>query len=151
MSSNKNNEEKRNESSSQTLGNLNRLQAMLQVADENGLFETNNDGCKSIYSDLTDGFGEVNKDAKKAHEKFFSAYNKFNTAINNAGFSWRFIFCYGGHIIIYYTLIIIFLTFLWYFSQTTLNNSTLLWVQLGRLSGGSLAVYCRAFGYSGKR
>ena len=111
---------------------LRNLLAMFQDANENGLFTSENDNtCNDIYNKIVEGLDECAREDmvdRKAHDAFFSAFRRFNDSIACRGFWWRFTYCYGGPILLYFCAILITITCTWLFFQDSLIRASLLWV-----------------------
>lgn len=119
---------------------------MLNCADENGLFTDKNKIYESIVNDICNS-RELLKNDKRAEalEKFFSAYHTFNETINSSSFWWRFKFSYGGHIILYFIAVLVFIFLAWGLHSNFIVDYKILWVPGWAFLWGILGAILQGF------
>ena len=130
--------------------NLDKLQMVLESADENGLFKSDSETYKNILSDLIVARDELKQNPPRiieAWEKFYSAYHKFNQVVNSADFWWRFEYSFGGLPLIYLTTVFASIVLVCVLITPTVLDSRVLlipgWAYLWGSIGGVLQGFWR--------
>ena len=141
---------------STTKENLYDLIDMVHRADENGLFKGKNDKFTEITNTIITALEEIaKKQEKQAYEKLCIAYNKFNGAINSAPRWWRFSYCFGGPIVLYFVAIALSIFLAWLLFPEEILNSKILgvpsWAFMWGSMGGILQGLWRLWQYVSSR
>lgn len=95
---------------------LDKLQEALEIANENGLLRNDSDTYENIIEGIAEALRELAKNPPntiEARKKFSLAHHQFNRTINSSSFWWRFKYSFGGHIVIYFIVILVSLFSMW--------------------------------------
>lgn len=112
-------------------GALDKLQEVLEIANENGLLSSDSQNYEKIIDYITMALQSLsNEDPKwiKARKEYSLAYHYFNRSVNSRSFWWRFKFAFGGPALVYLVTLSIFIFLAWFFFSTNISNSDIMWV-----------------------
>ena len=122
--------------------NLDKLQTIIDSADENGLFNDNPDMYKKLVSDIIEALEGLKKKEPKifeARKTYSFVISEFNHYLNSPKFRWwRFKYAYGGPALIYFIAFLSAILLIWLFFGPSLQNYKLFWVPASAFLWGAV-------------
>jgi len=128
--------------------NLDKLQGVLESADENGLFKNNSDTYKEIVNGITAALEELDQEKPRtieAWKKFTLACHQLNQIINSSSFWWRFKYSFGAPFLLFFVTILICIFLGWIFFSPIILDSKMLWVPSWAYLWGSMGGVLQGF------
>jgi hypothetical protein len=119
---------------------LDKLQIMIDSADENGLFEdseTYNRLIGEIIGALAGLSGEKPQ-TLEARRTWSSVTSELNRHINSIGFGWRFKYVYGGPVLVYFIAFLSAMLALWFVFWPNLLDYNVFWVPASAFLWGAV-------------
>lgn len=126
---------------------LDKLQVMVDSADENGLFNDKPDVYKNFIERIIAALECLSKNEPEtleartleARKTWSFVTSEFNKQVNESKkFGWRFKYVYGGPALVYFIAFLSAILVLWFFFWTSLSDYDILWVPVSAFLWGAV-------------